>query len=137
MDSWQLQTIMRKCFPQTAVHILPKDYYLSCNRKGLFIVNTSNSDEVGSHWVVVCTQNAPIFFDPLGQHPSMYAISDKLYDYNTCAPQRKGSSLCWAYCIYVCVKLSLGDSFSAICNYFQENIINDNNIISSLKLIST
>ena len=84
--------------------------YLRCTRPMFLIVNTSESNSVGSHWVALyLPSRGPIeFFDPLGKPPFYYhdyfhAFLESFgegYLWNNICYQRSGSILCGEYSLF-------------------------------------
>lgn len=75
-----------------------------------FVFNTSESHEIGRHWILVWKEdiNTLEFYDPLGS-TSDYVISKighlgRKFLFLTYPTQPRNSTLCGEYCIYFIVK---------------------------------
>lgn len=80
--------------------------------KNTFIIlNASNSNTYGTHWLLLCNRNNVIYFaDPLGYSLESYAnvlkrvmlMTDKVIEVmKNNAMQLENSTLCGLYCIYI------------------------------------
>lgn len=82
--------------------------HLKCKRPSFFIVNTSEGNNIGTHWVALyLPEKGPFeFFDPLGHPPEHYHAYFKFfllgfgYSWNRVAYQAPYSVLCGEYCLY-------------------------------------
>ena len=140
MDTATLERILAS-YPSTrnTVHVVPLDILLTSTTPGTFIVNNQPTGYKGEHWLAVTTGgDVNEFFDSLGHKPEFYslALADFLTTRCKWSPktiQSNTSNLCWAYCIYYCLKHFAGIEFDSIVNSFSNDVFtNDANIIHLL-----
>lgn len=97
---------------------------------GLYIVNTDERGEPGSHWCVFYFDNqVSEFFDSMGHSPEFYhayfkdylAAQNKPYKYIRTQLQSERSNICAMYCIYYCYLRSRGHALRDIVERCQND----------------
>ena len=105
----------------------------------LYIINTDPIELPGKHWVAVCIDDTPEFFDSMGKPPSHYGnnieyfmLNNSIcnnYMYNSMQIQSYNSDLCGQYCIYYCMLKHMGYSIHQIVHRFNSNLIANDHIV--------
>ena len=99
------------------------------NKKNIFIFNTSNSFEIGTHWIAILldkkgTKKKNIYFDSYGLPPSDKRFKKFMncsFIYNNKPLQHDWSTVCGQWCIYFTFMMSMKKPFSLILNKFSSN----------------
>lgn len=89
---------------------------------GLYIVNTDERGEPGSHWCVFYFDNhTSEFFDSMGQSPDYLTAQDRPYKYICEQLQSPHSNICAMYCIYYCYLRCRGNTLNNIVQSCQND----------------
>lgn len=133
MDSMVIHTILHKdrtVSRQLKGVFAANDLFNLNISNGLYIVNTDERGEPGSHWCVFYFDNHESeFFDSMGQPPEFYhayfkdylAVQKKPYKYNRTQLQSERSNICAMFCIYYCYLHSRGNALRNIVERCQND----------------
>ena len=113
MDEQQIFNIVSKCkhlkYKFSGIYAAD-NFPVDFSKNTFIIVNTSNSDSVGEHWILLAKQNsdeAICYADPFGFPTETYKNLYKRIKYYACVNvmthqlQSINSELCGLYCIYI------------------------------------
>lgn len=107
------------------VDILSSDHVYDIHGPMLAVCNTSPSDTLGTHWVVVCIDSCRRgeFFDSLGMPPHTYGLERsmdnvKTWVYNDKKLQSDTSVVCGFYAIAFCRAKLLGIDMQTFVSLF-------------------
>lgn len=113
MDEVQLAKFSTRCrnLKHKLKGIYPADKFpLSLPQNSFMIINTSRSNSIGTHWILICNRDEVyIFADPLGQkiefYPNVYnrmqKMNLKFRQILTEPLQPYFSNFCGFYCLYI------------------------------------
>lgn len=123
MDTTQIQSILSE--DNKAKHffkgVFPRDQFCSLpplahlpNRakQAHFVCNLDNSDQPGSHWIVVDfnkLNGKTFYFDPIGMPPihedlfRKLSLDSTLFTWNSTQFQQIASTVCGQYCVIYCL----------------------------------
>ena len=113
MDEQQIFNIVSKCkhlkYKFSGIYAAD-NFPVDFSKNTFIIVNTSNSDSVGEHWILLAKQNsdeAIYYADPFGFPTETYKNLYKRIKYYACVNvmthqlQSINSQFCGLYCIYI------------------------------------
>ncbi len=100
-----------------------------------YIVNTSDSDSVGSHWVVMFLKGdeMSIFYDSLAEKPNCKIESNYngVYARNVKQCQSSTSTVCGQHCLFVLYHLCRGVKYNVILDMYSNNMQHNDCLVNA------
>jgi hypothetical protein len=141
MNTTEIKYILKNTLPsKVQLIVCSANQLLNCelNKPSMFVVNTDQSEDPGSHWVSFYfpQHDVPEFFDSLGHPPEHYhkyfqsilITHGPCYVHNVTRIQAYNSCLCGEYCIYFLINRSEGFGYEKILCQFMENCLYRNDV---------
>lgn len=131
--TFSTRNVFSKVLP---IDLLPKSAPQKSLRPYALVINLSNSNEKGSHWVGVYFDKKPKYdeyFDSYGLGPpkQIERLLGKYYLYNNKQIQNYFSSTCGQHTVYYIFRKSLGDTMQNILDRFSRNLKENDRMIAS------
>lgn len=130
MDNFKIEEMLEKnCFTKPffkGVYSANHVPVIKKNKKNIFIFNTSDSTQPGSHWIsIVINKKKPnIYFDSYGKPPidkRFKKFMKNSFIYNKKPLQHEWSTVCGQWCIYFTFMMSIKKPFGIIFRKFSSN----------------
>ena len=134
LSNYDLINIAQKL--KLKLKVICKDELINYNNDLLFIINLSNTNSKGSHWVSLCINHSNVFYyDSFGRKPILEVkhfckINKLKLSYNKIIHQNINDNSCGWYCLFHILTLIYNQfNFNNTLKILNNNDVNNNKII--------